>query len=158
MGPHHLQTTHPLPKTKQGRRRFFPLGLKSLPPKSVNKIRLQYNKFQILKLCTPFILWPFDYLHLYLSTISMGCLFSTSTPASSLLSVRQVCIDNSWSILGGYLPQNVWDQGRDIWNIWDWSLSKYPTKIWRPNTSQKEMLSMKRKRRYSAMCAQSPLL
>ena len=72
----HLQSTpppHPLPKTKQGRRRFYPLGLKSLPPKSVNKIRLQYNKFQILKFCTPFILWPSDNLHLYFSTIPMGC-------------------------------------------------------------------------------------
>ena len=99
VGPHHLQTTHPLPKTKQGRYSFFPQGWNLFRPKLSTKFCLAAQP--ISDSLSPVGLQ----YHPPLSTISKRNL--SIPPPSSLLPVRQFCSDSPWSILGGYLPASM---------------------------------------------------
>ena len=161
--PHHLQTTHPLPKIKQGRCSFFPQGWKPLPSKTVNKIlpscaiNLRFLDFWHSCCHDPVGL---QYHPPYPKVVCLN--INTAIISSSLLSARQFVVTAPgpyWVVI----CQHAWDQGRDIWNISDWSLSITLTNaIFRGSKYFIDMLKVMKKSHMAistlAMCAQLPLL
>ena len=74
--PHHLQTTHPLPKNKQGRYSFFPQGWNLFRPKLSTKFCLAAQPISdslSFDTLVVIILWAFNTIHLYHSYPNVVC-------------------------------------------------------------------------------------